>query len=142
MENFKLFFIVLLLVSCNNHEFINEDFAIGWKLSSLELGLSGEIVKSEDLSFEETYYFNQNNSFTKIRTEKDQILKAEGTYLFESSGDVTKLILTYNQINELIENCDGSDTEILINEDNQQLIGGPSSCDGPIYTYMPFIKRD
>lgn len=139
MKNTILFFVSIILFSCNElennqqEEFLNQEVASlssqGAKVWQL-VGMSGMIANSyksgDDMSFQESIVLKEDGSFIKFRETEQEKKQAGGTYQWEDD----RLTLSYPEDNDLIGNCTGNLKETYHLDENQ-LRGDWWACDGP-----------
>ena len=134
MKHFNLFCLLLgLAVACtsNDDDQFGEGLPQEWRLTTVNLGLSGEILENEDLTWQETLVFSRDSLFTRTRIFEDSTAIAHGSFVFEVRDSENYIILLHDEESELITNCTQSNEEWLRFTSQTELIGGALPCDGP-----------
>ena len=145
MRHFVLLIAFFLLIACTNDSikeslgFSETDFPQVWILSEVNMGLSGEIVKAQDISLSETYVFMADGSFTKEFEDADNEGSFSGTYTLVK-GDNNRRILELNYEGEInaLSYCAQDNAETLrVSVDDKTLFNGYCvSFDGPALYYL------
>lgn len=139
MKNTILFFVSIILFSCNELEYNQQEEFLNQEVASLSsqgakvwqlVGMSGMIANSyksgDDMSFQESIVLKEDGSFIKFRETQQEKKQAGGTYQWEDD----RLTLSYPEDNDLIGNCTGNLKETYHLDENQ-LRGDWWACDGP-----------
>ncbi|CAG2532801.1 hypothetical protein MAR621_02995 [Maribacter dokdonensis] len=107
-----------------------------YELTSLNSGMSGEILDKEELDFRESIEFFPDSTFIKQRVGQDSTSIASGKYdsVISDGNDYFKL--NYSNDTYLIQTCGNSMVEYLrILSETEIYNGGYLPCDGPGYYY-------
>lgn len=108
-----------------------------WELVEMTGSFSPSITTGNEMDWQEYYILNTNTGkFTKSRTREGVETSASGTFVFNSTEEEHSIKLTYPSDNELIANCTGDLTEVLIIESENTLKGTWAPCDGPGLKYQ------
>lgn len=145
MKKAFTFIVALSLLSCSTKE--NEDIQISsldlvfkelpqeWKLIKMSGSFEGSETTGEAMSWQETYSFSEDGTFTKIRTtEEGETLKASGEFIIsqERENSEKALELTYEAEHVIIGNCYDLPIEYLYyRNDEELLLSNWWACDGP-----------
>ena len=107
-----------------------------YELTSLNTGMSGEILDKEELDFRESIEFFPDSTFIKQRVGQDSTSIASGKYDSVISDGNDYLKLNYVNDTYLIQTCGNSMVEYLrILSETEIYNGGYLPCDGPGYYY-------
>ncbi|MBC7000800.1 hypothetical protein [Cytophaga sp. FL35] len=107
-----------------------------YELTSLNSGMSGEILDKEELDFRESIEFFPDSTFIKQRVYQDSTSTAFGKYDSVNSGGNDYLKLNYSDDSYLIQSCGNSLVEhFSILSESEIYNGGYLLCDGPGYYY-------
>ena len=129
------FILVLVLnLSCSTNE-ESKSLPAGlpqiWKLSSLNLGLSGEVVSDDEIPYLETIELQMDSTFVKIRLRNDETESATGTFRYQERNGDNYIILYNSETNDLIGNCTRSLEEWFRLDSETTMFGGGLPCDRP-----------
>ncbi len=135
-------FTVLVLSSCEKEEPTPEVQVEGeWGLVRSEGGFEGSVQEGEDLDWNESYAFDSDNSFSKVREDDGEVFQASGTYSvteadIASSANVKYYLeLTFETGDDIVGDCYGDGRENLVITHGGQLRNTWGECDGPILYY-------
>ena len=134
--------IVVVFASCSSSSEI-EDFGseMYYELTSLNSGMSGQIINRDDLDFRESIEFFKDSTFIKQRIYSDSTSTASGKYNSLISDENDYLKLNYISDTYLIQTCGNSLVEYLsIQSETEIYNGGYLPCDGPGYYYTRIRK--
>lgn len=133
---------LLLFTSCSSDdvevlEFTDMGVPQKWELTQINLGLSGEIVKREELNISETYSFYPDGTFTKDFEDEHAVGTLQGSYELIVGENVRLLELRYSEEVGELSYCTQENAEtLLISDNNMSLINGYCiSFDGPAMYY-------
>jgi hypothetical protein len=120
--------LFLVIGSCSDddmvksQEFSTSDLPQTWELYFLTTGLSGESLEGDEISFEETYVFRQDGTFSKSYKSDSFQGAGKGTFIVEETGDGELIRLSYDsEIGELSQ-CSRENLETInISEDSTTL---------------------
>jgi hypothetical protein len=120
--------LFLVIGSCSDddmvksQEFSTSDLPQTWELYFLTTGLSGESLEGDEISFEETYVFRQDGTFSKSYKSESFQGTGQGTFIVEETGDGELIRLSYDsQVGELSQ-CSRENRETInISEDRTTL---------------------
>ncbi|KYG82754.1 hypothetical protein AWN68_13260 [Roseivirga echinicomitans] len=89
------------------------------------------------MDWQEYYIINANTgTFSKFRTRGGVETSASGTFIFNSTEEEHSIKLTYPSDNDIIANCTGDLTEVLIITSDSTLKGTWDYCDGSGLKYQ------
>lgn len=131
-----LLFLIGILVSCMSEKNLKE-CPEKWQL----IEMSGNIANvppstGSDMSWQEWYLLNPDNTFTKTRERDNVTTEENGTYAIVTLSDGNYLELVYSSKNDMVGNCLNEPKEFLkINSEDELLTGTWSACDGPGLIY-------
>lgn len=142
---FKIGLLVFIFISsCSNDDNASEilkfsltDFPQTWELSSINAGLSGEIIAAEEISVREIYIFNDNGTFSKEFQDEYVQGNMNGTYEVISVENREYLTLTYEVDVNSLSYCSKGNVENMLVSDNRQILSNGSclAFDGPAMCY-------
>ena len=138
---------VALVSNCNNTEETAEEpevqitpqeFSVGgfpqkWQLYQM----TGQVADAEpitgtNMSWQETYILNDDNTFTKKREHGGQVIESKGTYAFSNTAEGISVIMKHNLPTKIIGNCSGDkNEELTYNKLEKSLTSNWWACDGP-----------
>ncbi|UII22507.1 hypothetical protein [Fulvivirga ligni] len=136
-----IFAILIMNVSCDStgvnedQEKLSDDSAMNWKLTKMSGNMQGSERTGSDMEYQESYSFNKDKTFTKVRTQNGQTRQAKGTYEKVEKGSEKYFELTFDEDSELIGNCTGDNKELLYFQSESTLNSSWSACDGPGLLY-------
>ena len=134
-----LLLLVIATVCCScssSSETAHFELEMYYELTSLNSGMSGEILDKEELDFRESIEFFPDSTFIKQRVYQDSTSTAFGKYDSVNSGGNDYLKLNYSDDTYLIQSCGNSLVEHLsILSESEIYNGGYLLCDGPGYYY-------
>ena len=139
MEKFGIVCFLFILISCSNSDEevpLTESLPQTWELTSIIVGISGEMLDKNELPWQETLVLNSNNSFVRTRIFENETATATGLFMFIEGPEERQLLLIHNDDSPLIENCSNSNEERLRFSSDNQLSGGAVPCDGPGLFYI------
>ena len=142
---FKIVLLVFIFISsCTNDDntaailkFSLTDFPQTWQLSTINAGLSGEIIAAKEISVREIYVFNNKGAFSKEFQDDYAQGNMNGTYEVISKDNMEYLKLKYEVDLDSLSYCSKDNVEHMLVSDNRQLLSN-SNClafDGPGMTY-------
>ena len=112
-----------------------------WVLVEVGSTWTQEVIKAEEIDYEETYVFHRNGTFLKTRIGSDSDGQATGTFTYtepESNNQDVQyyLLLTFETGTDLIASC----TKSLGVEEfgllkSGRLLNAAGACDWPVLTY-------
>lgn len=137
--------VILMFFSCSTDDNKEETkdnsldtYPQEWVLFKEVAGFSGEIINHGDLTKQENYTFNEDNSFTKQFPSGADKSIASGSFETVEDNQYVYLILTFDSGNDLINSCGDGNQEILYFQEPDVLVNsGWQSCDGPGLYYKP-----
>lgn len=134
----------IFISSCSNDDnsveilkFSLTDFPQTWELSSINAGLSGEIIDAEEISVSEIYVLNDNGTFSKEFQDEFVQGNMNGTYDITTTENREYLIFTYEVDIDSWSYCSNGNVETMIVSDNEQILSNGSclAFDGPAMDY-------
>jgi len=134
----------ILISSCSNDDnsveilkFSLTDFPQTWELSSINAGLSGEIIDAEEISVSEIYVLNDNGTFSKEFQDEFVQGNMNGKYDVTTTENREYLILTYEVDIDSLSYCSNGNVETMLVSDNEQILSNGSclAFDGPAMYY-------
>jgi|GEM_PF-3402560 len=134
-----IFAIAVFSFGCEKNESPENMLTGEWVLEEVGSTWTQEVMKAEEIDYEETYVFHRNGTFLKTRTGSDSEGQATGTFTHTEpdNQDVQYyLLLTFETGTDLIASC----TKSLGIEEfgllkNGTLLNAAGACDWPILTY-------
>lgn len=128
---------IVAFLSCNQNEVeLDEKGALLFELQFINAGMSGKIIKKEDLEFNEFIEFSSDSTFIKRRVFIDSTSIATGSYTLIESDGTDYFELNYEKGSYLIQSCGNSLKEWMsVLNDREIFNGGYLPCDGPGYGY-------
>ncbi|WP_018479589.1 hypothetical protein [Pontibacter roseus] len=100
LRSFTLLFAIAFAAACDSEkddEVTPLDFTGTWQLVEYDAGLSGVIVREEDLTYQEYYTLSADGTFRKSRSTGAE---GTGTYTLQQIDGETYAVLTYEEIKE------------------------------------------
>jgi len=138
MKNTLLFFVFLaLLASCQKEELEEaqpELYPQTWQLVKLRSGWTNTVLTGAALTYQETYVFRADSTFTKTRQIKGELIEASGTFSVPTATRPYTL-LTYTTKNNLIGSCSSYKLQEGLFTKSDTLINSWEACDGPRLYY-------
>ena len=104
-----------------------------WKLIMMTGQLALPPETGNDMEWQETYIFLNNDAFIKTRLRNGVTTEASGTYQIVNDDGEENLQLTFND-DKLVGNCDSTPVETL-HLVSGKLVSTWQQCDGPGLTY-------
>ncbi|MDE3744127.1 hypothetical protein [Maribacter polysaccharolyticus] len=142
---FKIGLLAFIFISsCSNDEnsveilkFSLTDFPQTWELSSINAGLSGEIINAEEISVSEIYVLNDNGTFSKEFQDEFVQGNMNGTYDITTTENREYLIFTYEVDIDSLSYCSNGNVETMLVSDNEQILSNGSclAFDSPAMYY-------
>lgn len=142
---YKIGLLVFIFISsCSNDnnpveilKFSLKEFPQTWELSSINAGLSGEVIAVEEISVREIYVLNEDGRFSK--EFQDEYAKGiiNGTYELISIESKEYLTFTYEVDVASLSYCSKGNIENMLVSDNRQILSNGSclAFDGPAMYY-------
>lgn len=135
--------IALVILSISFHSCIKEQEGNGskediygkWNLVSMFGSRPNSVTTGEAMSWQESYTFDKDSTFTKTRVDNAKSTTVSGTFSFKKETDGEYLILTHTKKTELIGSCMGNLQEIFYFSDKNTLSSTWKNCDGPGLEY-------
>ncbi len=138
---FKIGLLAFIFISsCSNDDnsveilkFSLTDFPQTWELTSINAGLSGEIIDAEEISVREIYVLKENGAFSKEFRDEFVEGNMNGTYDITTDEDREYLILTYEIDIDSLSYCSNGNVETMLVSENEQILSNGSclAFDGP-----------
>lgn len=145
MKYFSLLFLLVgLLTSCSKDEddTLKPEMSLygKWTLVKITGSMPSYELTESSLDRYESYNFNEDGTFTKIRVKDNVSTNASGTFLAKVNDGVTYLELTYTSESDLIGSCYGNlKEELYLSDDKITLSSTWKHCDGPGLDYQKNI---
>lgn len=141
MKNVLLFSLLLTaLGSCKKEEVLEaqtSSYPQTWQLVQLTGQIPPYVRTGATLTWQETYVFQADSTFTKTRQQGGQTSQAQGTFSVRSAAGGPYTILTYNATNNLINSCTPSNLKEHLTFTAQGMLSSSSqACDGPLLEYQ------
>ncbi len=134
MKQLLVAILLLVIYSCSEGEEeipeLNQGFPQTWQLSSLTIGLSGEVLIGTELPYQETLQLATDGTFIKTRTVGDAVTTASGTFEIVPFEGTDFLILSHTERTDLLENCSNTLEERFRMDSATSISGGAIACDG------------
>lgn len=138
---------IMLMATCNrNEENITTQFPLRspalLKLVKMSGGMLPSVKMGDEMSWQETYTFENQGSFVKSRTIKESgaTETLSGTYQLLTVDKQRLLLLIYKNDHALLANCSIEPTELLMIVSDSTVINDRwVPCDGPELEYQWFI---
>jgi hypothetical protein len=143
--------IALGFLSCNtedknepqnmNLDLVLKELPQEWKLVKMTGSMVNSETTGDDMSWQETYSFLENGTFTKTRINKEgDILTASGSFRIIDESEKS-LELTYDEANDIVGSCSSQSVEYLYyRNDENLLLSNWWACDGPGLFYKKAQK--
>jgi hypothetical protein len=137
------FLLLATLFSCQKEEMAAvEPYPQTWQLVSISGQIPNFILTGADLTWQETYVFNADNTFKKTRKQDDQVTEASGTFALQDFSDGQYVVLTYDAMSSIIGSCTRVELkETLVLKTDDTLVSTWQACDGPGLVYKK-VKQD
>lgn len=140
MKNPLLLSLLLATLSACQKEDVPETqttaYPQTWQLVKMTSSWTNTVQTGTALSWQETYVFQADSSFTKTRQQNGQVVDAQGTFSVRTSATGQHIILTYTAANSLIGSCTARALqEYLLVKHNDTLVNTWEACDGPRLEY-------
>lgn len=144
-----LFALCLSLPSCSVDSSVPDDYEHQgkWVLRSVQNNMVNA-SKSEHLSYRETYIFQHNGTFVKIRQQENSEEKAQGRYKlvqrpWNGVGEpLLFLDLNFETYSPIIANCTREPVEHLLITSEYILVNSWIACDGLTMEYEKIESTD
>jgi len=108
-----------------------------WTLSKMYYAMGDREITGDDMEWQESYALFSDGTFTKERFVDGSVYIVNGTYTLVDETDKRYLELVHDTDNQLIGNCTGDRTEILLmKEDDFAYHNSWVACDGPGLEYQ------
>jgi len=118
-----------------NLDLVLKELPQKWKLVKTTGSFAGSENTGDDMQWQETYTFNNDDTFTKTRLQKSgDKITASGTFVIgeESETSEKSLKLTFNESSAIIGSCHNEPVEYLYyKKDSDLLLSNWWACDGP-----------
>lgn len=134
MKYSVVFLLYFLLLGCSPSEDRNtlpEGLPQLWKLTSMNLGLSGEVLTGDEVPYSQTIALSADSTFTKTRLQDDETLLAKGTFSYTERDGEQYIVFLNSENNDLIGNCNRSLEEWFLFTSETVFYGGGLACDRP-----------
>lgn len=137
MKNSILFITLIgLFFSCvaveETQPELDLDIIGQWNLIKMQGSFNpDEMVEGEEMEWQETYYFYDDITFTKIRLTNGISMQRSGIYTQVKET----VILTFDGDSEIIGNCGLKNSETLYFNADNTLKNSWEACDGPLLIY-------
>ena len=142
MKNALLFSMLLaLLGSCQKEELEEaqtELYPQTWQLVKQRSSWTNTVLTGAALTYQETYVFRADSTFTKTRQKQGQLVEASGTFSVPTTARPYAL-LTYTAKNNLIGSCSLLQEALFIKSDT--LVNSWDACDGPRLYYKRVVLQ-
>lgn len=133
-----------LFIACNKEESkalvqLPVGFPAKLKLVQTSGGMIPTTKIGDDMAWQETYTFQADGTFQKVRTVKDSSTEDQtnGSYSLLTVNSEKQLVLIYKNDNPLIANCTIETNEILVLAENNRVLNkGWQACDGFLLEYQ------
>ncbi len=103
-----------------------------WELMEMSGGLSGQLFKGSEMSWQESITLQSDKRFIKVRQVENERIEGVGVFAFSEKEGEMYLSLEYDSETELIESCTHEKLiERLYLPSSTSLTGGSAPCDGP-----------
>ncbi|MCF4101084.1 hypothetical protein L1I30_05360 [Gillisia sp. M10.2A] len=119
-----------------------ENYEGRWELVKMTGSASYTETTGDNMEWQEYYFFNNDQTFSKTRMRGDSVTTATGTYVFSEehefmSNENNEVIaeLVYDTINPLIGTCYNTRLMELLYISNGKMISTWHQCDGPGLEY-------
>ena len=135
------FSIVVIFFGCDKDESPDNLIEGEWVLMEVGSTWTQDVIKAEEIDYEEKYILLPNGTFVKTRTGSDSDGQATGTFTFTAAEpnhqDVQYyLSLTFETGTDMIISCTKSlGIEEFALLDNGRLLNAAGACDWPVLTY-------
>ena len=135
-----IFMLILTCISCSGDDTKPPTTYYGkWQLIEISGSSVNSLTIGSEMIWQESYNFETNGKFIKIRIQDDITTTESGTFLISKISNETHFELTYSKSSALIGNCDGNLKEYLFINSNNLLSNTWQNCDGPVLVYQ---KKD
>lgn len=139
MKHFITLLVLFTLFSCSDDESIDEvmfdssQYPQKWELVKISAAMTNSEQTGNDMEWQEYYLLNSDSTFLRSRDRDGETIEKSGTFSFEvNESEELQLILTYNEANDLIGSCYGSNKEEeLWVKSNTEMQNRWMECDGP-----------
>lgn len=142
MKKLLLFLLApIVLFSCKEDTDPVQTLVGDWELVAQTNSWNGTTKVGAEMSYQQTYKFRSDGTFTKIKKMDGQTLEAKGDYTTEpvggtaSTSERLRVSLNFAEGDEIAGDCYGPNFENLVLRQNSQLTNTWSQCDGPGLTY-------
>ncbi|MCE2957549.1 MAG: hypothetical protein ACK5QG_04875 [Bacteroidota bacterium] len=133
-----------LLLACNKEERkallqLPVGFPAKLKLVQTSGGMIPTTNIGDDMAWQETYTFQADGTFQKLRKVKDSGTEDQtnGSYSLLTVNSEKQLVLIYKNDNPLIANCTIETNEILVLAENNRVLNKDwQACDGFLLEYQ------
>nr|WP_294924565.1 hypothetical protein [uncultured Flavobacterium sp.] len=132
-----VFILMLSLISCSNDSDDSKskvaiDYYGKWTLVKMSGSIPNSETTGSKMDWQESYVFNTDGTFTKIRLRDNITTKSSGTFVIQKEDDYISFSLKHSKNNEIIGNCSGGDLSEFLSINKENLLQSSwSACDGP-----------
>lgn len=132
-----VFILMLSLISCSNNSVDSKskvaiDYYGKWTLVKMSGSIANSDTTGAEMDWQESYVFNADGTFTKIRLRDNITTKSSGTFLIQKDDDSVSFSLMHSKNSGIIGNCSGDDlSEFLSIHKDNLLQSSWWACDGP-----------
>ena len=140
MKKLAILLLMISLITNQSCDSTDEEIDLQgnnlFELQYINAGMSGEIIETKDLEFNEFIELTSNNHFVKRRVYPDSTSIAKGSYNLIQSEESKFYEFEYEEESYLIQNCTSSLKEHISILNNKEIFnGGYLPCDGPGFGY-------
>lgn len=142
MKNFLLLSLLLAtLGACQKEEVLELEAPATassqtWQLVKSWSNWTNTTLTGTALTWQETYVFQADSTFTKTRQQGGQVSEARGTFSVRPRAGRQYAILTYHAATSLINSCVSRELkEHLVFTATDTLLSSSEACDGPRLEY-------
>lgn len=140
MKNLLYIMLLVIASACSDNKTDDMNIDSGtlpeqWVLVQMSGQTPNSTTTGDNMEWQEYYVFNDDLTFTKVRTRDGKELQASGTYVLQTINNENHFVLQYLAANGLIGSCTGGASETLWLKSADKMSSNWQQCDGPGLDY-------